>query len=505
MEKPTIFSELWDSYKGIIIHSLITSFGLDFIVKDSIGGHVDTIHNVRNGVEYKNSANAAAYANRGEYDTAIYHNNATYSQMIREVRNKGFFEDEYVPGNNIMYGKQSALKHDTSHKANLDHVIAAKEIHDDPGRVLAGKSGVELANKQSNLKFTNEKLNKSMGQEDIELYIQRQKENGTPLSKETEEAMRASYKQARKEYEQELNEYYLSDRFINDVTLSSTRVGVAMGVRQALGYVFLEVWLACEKEIKSLPKGTSFKQAFEVIRNGVIEGFENAKKNYKQLLSEFKEGFISGILANLSITMINIFVTTGVAFAKIIRQGFVTCVQASNVLLFNPQNESLGGQLKRASIIVVTGASTVTGIIASEGIGKLMLPIDPFLLGATKNFIALLISGLLSCTTLVLIDRSALITNALEKLNKYVSYTAQLNNICDKFNEIACEIEGYDYSDLNDGLVRCNKLFDSMENKTDEEINGVLHDFFKENNISLPWEDDFDSFMSDKNNSLKFD
>jgi len=501
----TIFSELWDSYKGIIIHSLVTSFGLDFIVKDSIGGHVDTIHNVRNGVAYKNSANAKAYANRGEYNSADYHNNEAYSQMIREVRNKGFFEDAYVPGNKIAYGKQSALKGDTAHKANLDHVISAKEIHDDPGKVLAGKNGADLANKSYNLKFTNEKLNKSMRDEDIEVYIQKQKDNGTPLSKETEDAMRANYRQARKEYERDLNEYYLSSRFISDAAFSAAKVGVSMGIRQALGFVFLEIWLACEKEIKASPSGTKLKHSFEAIQIGIKKGIENVKKNYKQLLSQFKQGFIAGLLADLSITLVNIFFTTTITLAKIIRQAFVTCVQASNILFFNPQNELLGDQLKKASIVVVTGASTIVGIIAAAAISKLALPVAPFLLGVIKNFIALLVSGLVSCTILVLIDRSKLITSTLEKLNSYGTYSAHLQNVCNSFNEIACEIEGYDYGELNNRLLHYNNLFDGLENKSDNEVNRLLLKYFKDNNISLPWEGDFDEFMSNRHNKLRFD
>ena len=38
---------LLQQYKRVIMESLITSFGLDFLVQDQYGGDVDTIHNVR--------------------------------------------------------------------------------------------------------------------------------------------------------------------------------------------------------------------------------------------------------------------------------------------------------------------------------------------------------------------------------------------------------------------------------------------------------------------------
>ena len=42
-----VFSGIWSSYERVILHSLITSFGLDFLVQDQPGGDVDTIRSVR--------------------------------------------------------------------------------------------------------------------------------------------------------------------------------------------------------------------------------------------------------------------------------------------------------------------------------------------------------------------------------------------------------------------------------------------------------------------------
>ena len=62
------FQNLFDQYEYVIVNSLVTSFGLDFLVTDHYGGDVDTIHNVREigidpNMKYKDSANVAAYNN----------------------------------------------------------------------------------------------------------------------------------------------------------------------------------------------------------------------------------------------------------------------------------------------------------------------------------------------------------------------------------------------------------------------------------------------------------
>ena len=130
-----VFSSIWNEYERVIIQSLITSFGLDFLVHDQYGGDVDTIHNVRkNGknpdMTYKSAQNEADYTQRGEYNTYEYHQDSRYIDINRKVsesRKNGKLTDTYT-------GKKVAQ----NSNIDLDHAISAKEIHDDPGRVLSG-------------------------------------------------------------------------------------------------------------------------------------------------------------------------------------------------------------------------------------------------------------------------------------------------------------------------------------------------------------------------------
>lgn len=68
-----VYNSIFEQYERVVIQSLITSFGLDFLVRDQHGGDVDTVHNVRQiGIDeqmkYKNKKNEEAYNNRGVYD-----------------------------------------------------------------------------------------------------------------------------------------------------------------------------------------------------------------------------------------------------------------------------------------------------------------------------------------------------------------------------------------------------------------------------------------------------
>ena len=67
-----IKESIFKQYERVIIESLITSFGLDFLINDKYGGDVDTILNVRkidsdNKMKYKNDNNRIAYETQEEY------------------------------------------------------------------------------------------------------------------------------------------------------------------------------------------------------------------------------------------------------------------------------------------------------------------------------------------------------------------------------------------------------------------------------------------------------
>lgn len=54
-----VFNGIWQSYEHVVLHSLVTSFGLDFLVQDQQGGDVDSIRSVRSS-GFKSDAHRAA-------------------------------------------------------------------------------------------------------------------------------------------------------------------------------------------------------------------------------------------------------------------------------------------------------------------------------------------------------------------------------------------------------------------------------------------------------------
>ena len=96
-----IMGDLFKQYERVIVESIITSFGLDFLVNDRYGGDVDTLHNVEKiGIDpqmtYKNKSNEYAYQNRGKYNTAEYHGDPRYKDKKKEAKEKKTQERNHI-------------------------------------------------------------------------------------------------------------------------------------------------------------------------------------------------------------------------------------------------------------------------------------------------------------------------------------------------------------------------------------------------------------------------
>ena len=131
LDESNAYSSIFQQYEKVIIDSLITSFGLDFLIQDQHGGDVDTIHNVRKiGQDelmgYKNSSNESAYNNRPDYDAWSYHAGGNFQHTKHEARETWpetykDIDDQYQSGKVGFYGHTNAISPDR--KAELDHIL----------------------------------------------------------------------------------------------------------------------------------------------------------------------------------------------------------------------------------------------------------------------------------------------------------------------------------------------------------------------------------------------
>lgn len=388
-----------------VITSLTTSFGLDFLLfTDKQGGEVNTIHNVRQGV-WATDAEKQHYEAQtlDTYDSKPYHQHANYiatGKRDKASQAAGTLNDPY---RNTVMGAHE--------QRNLDHVISAKEIHDDAGRVLAGLDGVELANQSSNLQTTHETVNKSKKQTPIDKYLEKlpdlisnhekslagDRARLTRMPRETPqqqhearaledkirkteskidelkavdaEAMRKRDAEARAPYDEQINRaYYTSSKFLHQTAYAAGSAGLAMGTRQMLGLVMAEVWFELRVQLPALLdklKHSFCLEAFVESINKSLKGiWKRVQARFNDFLLAFKDGVFAGVLGSLTTTVFNIFATTQAMAIKIIRELWGQLVKAIKVMVFNPDQLSFIEQCQAVTSLLSVGAATVVGTMA---------------------------------------------------------------------------------------------------------------------------------------------
>lgn len=507
-----------------VVSSLATSFGLDFLLfKDKDGGSVDTVHNARSGI-YASSEAEEAYNARPEYDSSSYHTHENYIATGRR--------DKLSHSDGQLHDPYRNVNMKDGEKRNLDHVISAKEVHDDRGRVLAGIDGVELANQDSNLRSTIESINKSKGQTPIEDYLERrddlialhkatlserqerlselpldtpeQRHNAQVLKdkiRDTEskirdiesinpDEMRRVDKEARADYNQRIeSEYYSSSQFLEQTAVASGMAGLNVGVRQMIGLVLAEVWFEMRKKIPVLAERLKSNFTFDAFISGfsdiLADIWDRVEGRFQEFLVVFRDGAFSGVFSSLMTTVVNIFLTTKAMAVKIIREIWVYLVRVIKLLVFNPDGLSFVDLCKSAVSIVSLGLSTVIGsVVYFETATLFAFPFG----GEMAAFIAALTTGIMTLAINYFLIYSSTAKKVWSFVESIMPHAVDLkrfqaiNQELDRYLVELASIEfGYDVHEvesLEAALVACN---DELQ------MSSILVDEVSRRNLELPY------------------
>lgn len=395
----------------VITNSLITTFGLDFLLlEDKKGGDVNTINNVRKGI-WATEKEEEKYKTREEYNSNAYHQHTNY-----KLKNKQDAEKHSRAELEDAYRNEKFKSHRNNRHINLDHVVSAYEIHNDAGRVLAEQDGINLANNSSNLcstgetinkvkkahsvdHFLNDTLQKSISSREYKLANLKQQLNN--MSRNTKEQqhkyrelenkleieqnkleelkqidrkkIKEADKNARSEYNKKISSYYTSSKFLKESLSSAGTKGFQMGLRESLGIIFAEIWFELKISIPNLYK--KYKNVefnilgfLQDLKNTILEIIKRVKLRFNDIIKSFKNGAISGLFSSLTTTITNIFLTTAKFWGKIIRESWLNLIKVIKIIFFNPENLSTGEIAKATFKIISVSIGTLVGVIINESL-----------------------------------------------------------------------------------------------------------------------------------------
>lgn len=508
-----------------LINSLTTTFGLDFLLfKDKVGGDVDTIHNARKNI-YATDASQQQYEQRGDYESKDYHSHKNFIETGRREKTA------HQSGNlHDAYRNQSV---GLNEKRDLDHVIAAKEIHDDHGRVLAGLDGSELANQSSNLQSTHASINRSKKASccdnflnelpgKIEIYennLKKDQERLENLPRDTPERrhkadklesdirkekikidalksidaeeMRKKDTEARNQYNSEVNKkYYGSSKFMVSTASAAGISGFKMGTRQMLGLIMAEIWFELRTQIpkilENLKQKFSFDKFIEHVNNTLQGIWHRVKKRFNDFLTAFKDGVFSGVVSSITTTIFNIFATTQKMAIKIIREIWAQLVKAFKLIFFNPDKLEFI-DLCRAVVGILSAAA---GVAVGSLVHAQLVPMLSFPFGAElAAFAGALVTGLVTLgLTYVLLhsemaqkmwDFAESIVPHADTVKKYQAINAELDRYLTELTRIEFNLDPEELAVFSRDLVSC----------TDEVQRGlVIKEEITQRGIELPYE-----------------
>ncbi|WP_280563523.1 MULTISPECIES: hypothetical protein [unclassified Chromohalobacter] len=485
-----------------VVNSLVTSFGMDFLLfEDKQGGDVDTIHNVRNGV-WATDREKQRYQNREKYNSGLYHKDARFKETGRA--------DKLRHQAGGLYDTYRNTTMEPGEKRNLDHVISAQEVHNDPGRILAEVDGVKLANQDSNLQSTQETVNKSKNATPINAYlgklpkiIERKEEKrdrdirrlksmpkNTPeerhkaqkledgirknenaikeLKSIDSEEMRKRDAEARKPYEEQVSySYYTSSKFLKQNAKTSSVAGLKMGTRQMLGLIMAEVWFELREQVPALLEKSreqfDFSSFIDSINKTLKGIWKRVKARFKDFLTTFKDGVFGGVLASFTTTLFNIFATTQRMAVKIIREVWGQLVKAIKLLIFNPDQLGFVDLCKAVVSVLSIGTATAVGSVAYTQ----LLPICNFPLGAElAAFGSALVTGVVTLGLSYFMLHSGIakkvwafiesIMPHADAVAKFQAINADLDQYLMELGQMEFNLDTDELEELSQQLVACN-------------------------------------------------
>lgn len=374
------------------------------------------------------------------------------NKAMKEQQQSGNLKDEYT-GKNI----------NQNDNANLDHVVSRKEIYENARRKQAGINTEDLANKDENLKPTNESLNKSKGAKSVDEYINEKEQREKKLREQNECANKkideSNMSDVEKRKAKEKNNKRLQDKLDADDELmkkADKEARKAINKDIAKGVAKETAKKAGKDALKQMAVSALFSLLKEVM-NGFVRFLKSQAKSFKNFLEEMKKAIksffekitdvlqtgASSVVGTIVTEIFGPIVSTFKKLASLIKQGVLSVMEAVRYLN-NKENKNKPFSTKVAQVGKIITAGLVAGgaIFLGELFEKLLLSVPGMqieipLLGTLANviglFLASLVSGLVGAIIINLIDK---FIAKKQKSDEQAAAIEKRNQIIDKQHEI---------------------------------------------------------------------
>lgn len=333
------------------------------------------------------------------------------NKAMKETQKTGNLKDEYT-------GKKLKI----NEKANLDHVIARKQLFENPWRKIADIDTADLANKKENFAATNESLNKSKGATSNSDYIKnrevREKKLRDQVQRANEKIDKKNISDAEKRNLKAINEKKLNDKLAAD---SKKMLNAEKKAKKAINKdiakkVPVKVANKAGKDaVKAMFVAALFGMLKEIM-NALVRFFKSKKQSFDAFLEEMKKALHSFFCKIKDFIKVGVDSFVGSIVGEIIGAINQKLQKITNVVkqifgsiresisyLSNPENQSHPTEIKIAHIskIITTALVGVGAMFLGEYFEKYLLTISGMqtsipLLGTIANILGMFLASLLT-------------------------------------------------------------------------------------------------------------
>ena len=185
-------------------------------------------------------------------------------------------------------------------------------------------------------------------------------------------------------------------------------------------------------------------------------------------------------------------------------------MEAVKILFINPDNYAFGDRMRAVAKALSVGASIVVGVLVSETVAHTPIGMLGVVGDIVQSFCGAFVTGIMSCTLLIFLDRNEIINKLVKSLNGIHTLSSDVEYFrqwAKYFEEYAAKLMEIDLKQFEAETSAFSAIADSIDRvKSEKELNQVLRQAYIVRKIPLPWEgfDSFDSLMQDKQARLVF-
>lgn len=404
---------LISSAKRRVVGAVAGPFGLGAIVAkfDRRGGNVLTGHNA---IEEADGPHAGELANqeklakfRSERAQKADRSGVPYD---RKEYDKGFPKrrKEMFKNESTIVDGYTGKELPKDGRMHLDHVVSAKEIHDDDNLTFhVGADGKKkLATAADNVVPTDSRLNQSKGEQPLLEFADKTRKDGSTNRErfELDEERTQSWDEAARSHIREQRDAAALEYYAKETLKGSVKDAARMGLQQALGLVLAELASAIFDEVANVYRNgmstavdSTFMQSFAERLRKVAD---RVVAQWRAFLEALAGGALSGAISNLVTAAINLFVTTSKRLVRVIREGIFSLLSAVRVLLNPPEGMTLDRAAHEASKLIAAGLAVGGGVLLEEAVEKAIASV--VLLAPVAPFVSAILAGIVTGLVTVL-------------------------------------------------------------------------------------------------------